>query len=105
VKSLNIVLPLLAASTLALAQNQVSWVASSGNDNNPCTRALPCRTFFNAQPKTNAGGTIQAIDAADYGTIVINRNLTLDGSGTAAVIDATNHSHAVDSIRSLPPLK
>jgi hypothetical protein len=55
----------LALSALpAQAQNTRSWVsAATGNNASLCTRAAPCQTFAGALAKTNAGGTINCVDA------------------------------------------
>jgi hypothetical protein len=74
------------AAVPALAQNTLSWVSQrSGSDLNPCTVALPCQTFQGAYNKTNSGGTIQALDAGEYGYIGIYKPLTLDGNNVATV--------------------
>ena len=92
----------LLGGVLATAQNAVSWVASTGNDGNTCGRTSPCRTFAGAYQKTNAGGAIQAIDAADYGPVGISKAITIDGTGTAAVIAAPALINGV-SISNLGP--
>jgi hypothetical protein len=74
------------AAIPALALNQISWVASSGTDGNPCTRTSPCATFQHAHDVTSANGIVKAIDAADYGLVNITKGITLDGNGTGAEI-------------------
>jgi hypothetical protein len=91
-KKLWISLGLCSASTLALAQNQVSWVASTGNNLNLCTRGAPCRTFQAAVTATAVDGAVQAVDAADYGPVSIGKAITIDGAGTAAVIEGTSNA-------------
>jgi len=65
-----------------------SWVSSFGNDNNPCTRALPCATFQGALGRTSAGGEIGVVDAGDYGQFqtLQSVSLTNDGSGEASIL-------------------
>src|SRR5438128_7684390 len=63
-----------------------TWVASGGDDVNPCTRAAPCRTFAGALAKTAPGGEIDVVDAGGYGTVTIGKAITIDGSGTLATI-------------------
>src|SRR4051812_14832115 len=65
--------PALSAS----AALQRAFVASDGSDGNPCTVASPCRTFAAAQVQTMAGGEILALDAAGYGTIAIDRSISI----------------------------
>jgi len=85
-KTLTTLVGVLALATLSHAQNNVSWVASTGNDSNTCVRTSPCRTFQVAYSKTNPGGVIHAVDAADYGELTISKSLTLDGGNSGAVI-------------------
>jgi hypothetical protein len=76
----------------ALAQNDLSWVSQrSGNDNNNCLLATPCRTFQGAYAKTNSGGIIKALDAGEYGTIGPQKPITLDGNGVGATIEVTTN--------------
>jgi len=63
---------MLFATSFAQAQNNRSWVSSTGDDNAACTRAAPCRTFQGALAKTNQQGEIDAIDAAEYGNNASN---------------------------------
>jgi Right handed beta helix region len=89
------VLTLLAAVP-ALAQNDLSWVSQrTGIDTtNPCTITSPCKTFSGAYAKTNSGGIIKALDAGEYGEIVISKPITIDGNGVGAAIDVTGSSTA-----------
>src|SRR6188474_3086609 len=56
---LSLVLAAVATSALAAsaahAQSR-TWVSAGGDDNNPCSRAAPCKTFAGAIDKTQAGG-------------------------------------------------
>jgi len=38
------------------------FVASYGNDSNPCTFGSPCKTFQHAHDVVDAGGEVTAID-------------------------------------------
>jgi hypothetical protein len=82
-------LMLLAGAAIASASNDVSWVASTGNDFNACTRTQPCRTFAAAVSATNNNGAVHVVDSGDYGPLQIAKPLTLDGAGAAAVIRGT----------------
>jgi hypothetical protein len=77
---------LLALAALAHAQNNVSWVASTGIDINTCVRTSPCRTLAVAYAKTEAAGTIRMVDAADYGPLVISKAITLDGGTSGGMV-------------------
>ena len=70
---------LLAAP--AQAQSR-TWVSGVGDDINPCSRTAPCKTFSKALSVTAAGGEINCIDAGAYGTLTINKSITVDCSGT-----------------------
>jgi len=68
------------AATGALAQNR-TWVSGVGDDGNPCSRSAPCKTFAGAIFKTAAGGQISVLDPGAYGTVTINKSITIDGGG------------------------
>jgi Right handed beta helix region len=83
----------LAAATLAVgfstaahAQATRTWVSGTGSDANPCSRTAPCQTFSGALTKTATGGEISALDPGGFGTININKAITLNGDGTLASI-------------------
>ncbi|MBA3768653.1 MAG: right-handed parallel beta-helix repeat-containing protein, partial [Acidobacteria bacterium] len=73
-------------SLLSQAQNQRSFVSGVGSDANPCTRTAPCLTFQAALFTTVANGEINVLDPATYGTVFIERSITIDGTGTFAGI-------------------
>ena len=66
------VLALLLLATLdAKAAAQRTFVASSGNDANPCSITLPCRSLAAALAQTNAGGAI-ALARSTGGTVSLH---------------------------------
>jgi len=84
-------LALITAIVLALsampvnAQVPLTWVSGVGDDANPCSRFAPCATFAGAMPKTTAGGEIDCLDPADFGTVnatfkplTITKSITID---------------------------
>jgi hypothetical protein len=77
----GIALCLGAMTTAAQAQATRTWVSGVGDDVNPCSRTAPCKTFAGAISKTAAGGEIDALDPAGYGTLTITKAITLDGGG------------------------
>ena len=117
----------LIASSFAQAQNNRSWVSSTGDDTAACTRAAPCRTYQRAVNQTNQQGEVDTIDAAEYGnnvsnvgaisatsTLTISKSVTIDGNGLAfitggngstpnadAVLITTTDAHDVVTIRKL----
>ena len=78
-----------AFSTLAHAQSPRTWVSGTGDDQNPCSRTAPCKTFAGAQSKTSTGGEISVLDPGGFGAINITKSLTLNGDGTLAGILAS----------------
>jgi hypothetical protein len=50
---------------------QRTFVAAAGNDLNPCSRVLPCRSFTAAILQTIAGGEVIVLDSAGYGPVAI----------------------------------
>lgn len=83
---LVVCISLMAAASLAHAQSSRTWVSGIGDDINPCTRTAPCKTFSSAMSKTAINGEINALDPGGFGTISINKSLTIDGTGTLAGI-------------------
>ena len=67
----------LAGTTQALAAGQRTFVASYGDDGNPCTLQLPCRAFRFAIPKTNPGGEVVVLDSAGYGPVTITQSVSI----------------------------
>jgi hypothetical protein len=53
------------------------FVASYGNDSNPCTFASPCRNFQQAVNVVDFAGEVTAIDSAGFGPINIIRSVTI----------------------------
>src|SRR6516225_9884271 len=64
-------------SVPAQAQRARVFVASYGNDNNPCTFGSPCKTFQQAVNVVDPGGEITAIDSAGFGPISINKAVSI----------------------------
>lgn len=68
-------------SSAAQAQASRTWVSGVGDDVNPCSRTAPCKTFAGAIAKTALGGEIDALDPGGFGTLMIKKSLTIDGTG------------------------
>ena len=80
---------LLAAVSLPTAPAQAlsrTWVSGTGSDMSACTRASPCATFAHALGVTDAGGSVNCVDAGDFGPVHITRSVTIDCTGTFAAI-------------------
>ena len=74
-------------STLAHAQASQTFVSGVGDDLNPCSRLLPCKTFAGAISKTLANGEINVLDPGGYGAVTITKPIAIISDGpTAGVI-------------------
>jgi hypothetical protein len=73
------------------------FVASYGNDSNPCTFGSPCKTFQQAVNAVDAGGEVTAIDSAGFGPIAITKAVTITSpDGVEAGIVASAGADAID---------
>ena len=64
--------------------NGQTWVASNGVDTPVCGgRTSPCATFSRAFFNAPAGGRLKALDAGDFGSVIVTHAITIDGSGVA----------------------
>jgi hypothetical protein len=78
---------------VVVAQATRTWVSGVGDDANPCSRTAPCKTFQGAIPKTAVGGEIDALDPGGFGTLTINKSITIDGGGgqvASVLVTGTN---------------
>jgi hypothetical protein len=73
------------ASTLSTAPAQAqatrTFVSPTGNDGAACSLAAPCRTFAGAIAQTNSGGEIAVLGTAGYGTLTIDRAISIVNPG------------------------
>jgi hypothetical protein len=72
-------------ATPAAAQAQRVFVAAQGADGNPCSFALPCRTFQRAHDVVAAGGEIDVLDPAGYGAVTITKAISIQGHGFSGI--------------------
>ena len=70
----------LVCASLTQAQATRTWVSGVGDDVNPCSRTAPCKTFAGAISKTAAGGEIDVLDPGGFGTLTVNKSITIDGT-------------------------
>jgi hypothetical protein len=82
-----VALPALAA-TPASAQVARTWVSALGDNDNPCSRTAPCQTFAGALVKTQAGGEISVLDPGGYGSVTINKAISIVADGVEGGITA-----------------
>jgi hypothetical protein len=67
----------LAWPAMAAAQVQRTFVASFGDDTNPCTFVQPCRAFAAAIAQTSDGGEVVVLDSAGYGPVTITQSASI----------------------------
>jgi hypothetical protein len=87
---LTIFAVMLGVSAIAQAQVPRTWVSGTGDDFNPCSRVMPCKTFAGAQPNTAVNGEINCLDPGGYGQVTITKSLTIDCEDTQGSILAAN---------------
>jgi hypothetical protein len=68
---------LFSLGSVAASALPLTYVASYGNDANSCSRAMPCRSFAGALVNTDPGGLITALDTGGYGSVTINKSVTV----------------------------
>ena len=86
--SVAAILALVAMLSAAPANAQVArtFVSAAGSDSNNCANvATPCRHFQNAVQVTVPGGEVVALDPANYGSISITHQITINGQGWAYI--------------------
>ena len=65
----------LSSNAAALAQR--TFVASNGQDTNPCSIAAPCRSFATAISATATSGEVIVLDSAGYGPVTITQSVSI----------------------------
>jgi hypothetical protein len=91
-----VTLPALAAAP-ARAQATRTWVSGLGDDDNACSRTSPCKTFAGALAKTQAGGEISVLDAGGYGSVTIDKAISIVADGAEGGILANGNGIVVDA--------
>jgi hypothetical protein len=86
---------LLFIALTASAQNNRSFVSTSGNDANNCTPGNECRSFTRAMTVTNPGGEIIAENSGGYGPFTINQAVSVV-SAPGAYAAITSASDGID---------
>jgi hypothetical protein len=87
--AMTVIAIVLLVSSRSAAANR-TWVAPSGDDNNSCSNANPCKTFTGALAKTNAGGEIVVKESGGFGPVTINKSVTIDAGGKYAGIQTSS---------------
>jgi hypothetical protein len=101
IASLSIAGALLAcglSAAPAQAGPNRTWVSGHGTDSGGCPLTAPCRIFAFAITQTAAGGEIDVLDPAGYGTVTITKAISIvnDGAGVAAI--GASSSNAITAI-------
>jgi hypothetical protein len=81
-RALLVVMVLGCFASPAAAQATRTWVASDGDDSNPCSPLAPCKTFAGAISKTVAGGEINCLGPGGFGSVTITKSITIDCRAT-----------------------
>jgi hypothetical protein len=91
------VLTIVHAAPAAAQTANRTFVSGHGVDTNPCSITSPCRSFAQAITQTTAGGEISVLDSAGYGTLIINKAITIFApDGIEASIAVTGAGTGVD---------
>ena len=78
VAAFGLALTFIAATEAgAVVLPQRTFVASTGNDANPCSLVLPCRGFAAAVAQTISGGEVIVLDSAGYGPVTITQSVSI----------------------------
>jgi hypothetical protein len=75
---------MFALPSALFSQASRTWISGVGDDINPCSRSLPCKTFQGALAKTQVGGEIDALESGGFGSVTITNSITIDGGGVYA---------------------
>ena len=82
--------PWLLATPVA-AQSSRTYVSGLGNDSGSCSRNAPCLTLQRAFNQTRPGGQIYALNSADYGSVTIDKAISIiSGRGATGVLAQAN---------------
>ena len=90
------------ASLPAQAQRARVFVSVNGNDSNPCTALSPCRTFQAAHDAVQAGGEVDVLDTGGYGTLNINKSISIVNPGGVVASIATASGQTAIAINAGP---
>jgi hypothetical protein len=63
-----------------------TWVSGKGADGGVCSFSVPCRSFAYAITQTDPGGEIDVLDSAGYGTLTIDKAISIVNDGSLAKV-------------------
>src|SRR5207245_10723104 len=85
------VFAVIVLSSFSAWAAQRTFVSGSGNDANPCTRDMPCRSFGAAIAVTSTNGEVVALDSAGYGPVTVTQGVaTVAPNGVHAGISVVS---------------
>jgi hypothetical protein len=79
------------------AQAQRVFVSATGSDGNPCTFALPCRSFQHAHDIVAFAGEIDVLDPAGYGALTISKSISIQGHAFAGLAVASGNGITINT--------
>ena len=88
----------LAFTFAAQAQNNRSFVATTGDDMNNCSASAYCRTFGRALAQTNSGGEIVVVNSGGYGPVTIAQPVIITAIGIDASVTQTTSGQSAITI-------
>jgi len=97
-KGLSCAAMAIAFAFAASAQNNQSFVATTGSDANNCTTSAPCRSIARALKVTNSGGEVVVKDSGIFGAnITISSPVTISAVGVdASLVTTTGTAVTID---------
>jgi hypothetical protein len=99
--SLTAMLVTLLPPAPAKAQNDTTFVSSTGSAGGPCTRAAPCVSFSFAHDATVPEGEIRCLDSGPFGGATISKSITIDCAGATTNQFIVNGAGIVVRLRNL----
>src|SRR5260370_27751620 len=76
----------LGLATAPAHARTATWVSGKGADGGVCSFSVPCRSFAYAITQTDPGGEIDVLDSAGYGTLTIDRAISIVNDGSLAKV-------------------
>ncbi|QPF81848.1 right-handed parallel beta-helix repeat-containing protein [Bradyrhizobium genosp. L] len=92
-------------TSLARAQNSITYLAGQGQDTNGCFINTPCQSLSVALGHTSDGGAIQCVDAGYFGSATITISVVIDcvasGGGANAEAITINAPGKIVTLRNI----
>jgi len=95
-RALSLLTLTILAGSIAMAQNNTTWVAQDGDDASVnCSFTAPCKTFAVAVSKTANQGQLITKTAGNFGPVTITQSITINGLGATTGIQVPNNANAI----------